>query len=391
MGTDKPPSITAIQALPGSAANQIDVPFVDLRPMNGTVEHAVLNQFAAIIRAGTFVNGPHVRQFEEAFAAYCGTANCVGTSSGLDAVRLGLLAAGIGPGDEVIVPANTFVATVEAVSQTGAHPILIDASERDYNLDVVAAEAAVTPRTRAIVPVHLYGQVADMRSVQALALRHEIVVVEDACQAHGAMRDGLRAGGCGDAAAFSFYPAKNLGAMGDAGALTSNDVQLADRVRALREHGQRVKYDHEFQGYTARLDTVQAAVLLEKLPHLERWNEARREAARFYLEALTDVGDLVLAPVPNGSEPVWHLFVIRTQAPEALADFLSERGIATGRHYPTPPHLSSAYRSLRFRPGSLPVAERLAAECLSLPIFPGIRGEQLDAVVQAIRSYFDHG
>jgi dTDP-4-amino-4,6-dideoxygalactose transaminase len=303
------------------------VPFLDLGAIHAGLKDGIVRDFADLVDAGAFINGPQVAAFEEAFADYCGTQHAVGVASGLDALRLALLAAGVERGDEVIVPANTFIATVEAVAQAGATPVLVDASEDDYNIDVAAAEAAVTGRTRFVMPVHLYGQLADVHGLRALAERHDLRIVEDACQAHSATRDGVRAGGLGLAAAFSFYPGKNLGAMGDAGALSTDDAALAERVRALREHGQTRKYHHEHEGWTARLDTVQAIVLPHKLPLPDDWNEQRRAAARYYLEALEGVGDLVLPPVAAASEPVWHLFVVRTAEPVALAGFLGERGI----------------------------------------------------------------
>jgi dTDP-4-amino-4,6-dideoxygalactose transaminase len=372
-------------------AGRITVPFVDLRLSNEAIRTDLIDAVSALIDSGAFVNGPPVAEFERAFAAYCGTADCVGLASGLDALRLALLAGGIQPGDEVIVPAQTFVATLEAVTQAGGRPVLADVGERDYALDPAAAESAVTPRTAFLLPVHLYGQMADMRALQALAERHTLAIVEDACQAHGAERDGLRAGAVGLAGAFSFYPAKNLGAMGDAGALATNDAEVAAGVRALREHGQRAKYRHELEGYTARLDTIQALVLERKLPLLDGWNVERRAAARFLDEALAGVGDLVLPAVPAGSDPVWHLYVVRTADPDALATFVAKRGIATGRHYPEPPHLAAAYAGLGYELGAFPVAERLAREGLSLPIFPGITETQLTAVADAVATYFRRG
>jgi dTDP-4-amino-4,6-dideoxygalactose transaminase len=291
----------------------------------------------------------------------------------------------------VIVPANTFIASVEAISQSGAVPVLVDAREIDYNVDPAAVEPAITPHTRAVMPVHLYGQLADMVALTAIAQRHELNVLEDACQAHGGERDGVRAGQGGLAAAFSFYPGKNLGAMGDAGALVTDDDELAARVRALREHGQRRKYHHDVPGYTARLDTLQALVLLRKLPHLDRCNAQRSAAAQLYTNALAGLGDIVPPPCPPGSVSVWHLYVIRTARPEALAAFLHDRGIATGRHYPIPIHLTEAYAHLGHRRGEFPVAERLANELLSLPMFPGITETQIAAVVDAIAAYFRGG
>ncbi len=369
----------------------VGVPFVDMASMTAPVRESVLEDWAAILDSGHFVNGPAVAEFETAFARFCAAGYAVGVASGLDALRLGLLAFALEPGAEVIVPANTFIATVEAVMQAGLRPVVVDASDTDYNIDVDQAAAAVTDRTSAILPVHLYGQMADMRRVADLARGRGLLVLEDACQAHGAVRDGIGPGAVGDAAAFSFYPGKNLGAFGDAGALTTHDGELAATVRALREHGQRAKYRHDLLGYTARLDTIQAVVLLRKLPLLAAWNEERRSAAAFYGEALSGVGDLVLPPVAPGSEPVWHLYVVRTEDPCRLAAFLGDRGIATGFHYPEPPHRSAALQSLGYRQGQFPVAEAQAAEVVSLPIFPGVSPGQLEAVVEGVCAFFAHG
>ncbi len=369
----------------------VHVPFVDLAPSHAPVSAAILAEISELIASGQFTNGPQVAAFEREFAGYCGVPYCIGLASGLDALRLALLAAGIEPGDEVIVPADTFIATFEAVTQAGGVPVPADASETDYNLDPEAAEAAVMPRTRFLLPVHLYGQLSDMRALLEVAARHELVIVEDACQAHGATRDGIGAGSAGRAAAFSFYPSKNLGAFGDAGALVTADDELAGAVRALREHGQRAKYRHELEGYTARLDTIQAIALSHKLPLLDGWNEERRAQARFYGEALDGVGDLALPPVAPSSDPVWHVYPIRTADPEGLAGFLQERGIGTSRHYPEPAHLSAAYRHLGHAEGSFPVAEAIARECLSLPVFPGMRQEQLEATSAGVAAFFGDG
>jgi dTDP-3-amino-3,4,6-trideoxy-alpha-D-glucose transaminase len=362
---------------------------MDFGHVSESLRGEILEAIAEVVDTAMFVNGPLVETFEADFAAYCGTEFCVGTASGLDALRLALLAAGIEPGDEVIVPAQTFIATWEAVTQAGGAPVPVDISEVDYALDVAIAADVVGPRTRFIIPVHLYGQLADMAAVLELGREQGLVVVEDACQAHGAVRDGHRAGGGGDAAAFSFYPAKNLGAFGDAGALVTNDEAIAEGVRALREHGQRRKYDHELVGYTARLDALQAAVLARKLPYLDEWNESRRAAARHYSESLDGIGDLRLPPAPSGSKPAWHLYVIRTADPDGLAEHLAAANISSGRHYPTPPHLAPAYASRGFRRGAFPVAETLADEGLSLPIFPAMTEEQLASVVGTVKEFFD--
>jgi dTDP-4-amino-4,6-dideoxygalactose transaminase len=364
------------------------VPFLDLGLLHRDLKAEIVGEISELVDSSAFTNGPQVRELETAFAAYCGTAHTVGLASGLDALRLGLQAAGIQRGDEVVVAANTFVATLEAVTQAGGKPVVVDAAEEDYNLDPAAVEAALSERTRFLMPTHLYGQLADMRTLVQIAERRGLAVIEDACQAHGASRDGIRAGAGGLASAFSFYPGKNLGAFGDAGALVTDDAELADVVRALREHGQRRKYVHDLEGWTARLDTIQAIVLLRKLPHLDSWNAERREVAAAYSERLAGVGDLRLPPVPDGSEPVWHIYAVRTAEPDRLAGFLRERGVGTGRHYPDPVHLSPAYAWLGHKRGEFPVAEALAREVLSLPMFPGMTEQQIEAVVRGISDYF---
>ncbi len=358
---------------------------MDLARAHTSLSAKILEDLADVIDTGGFVNGPAVSEFEQAFATNTGVSRCVGMASGLDALRIALIAAGLERGEEVIVPAMTFVATLEAVTQAGGVPVVADIHESDLNLDPDAAAAAVNGRTRFVLPVHLYGQLADMGRLGSLGLP----LIEDACQAPGAVRDGVRAGSDGLAAAFSFYPAKNLGAMGDAGALLTDSGEIAERALALREHGQRRKYEHESEGFTARLDTLQAVVLLRKLPFLERWNDERRAIASRYLEALEGVGDIQLPPVPAGSEPVWHLFVIRTGDPERLAAHLAEHGVQSGRHYPQPVHLTEAYAHLGLLEGRFPVAEALARECLSLPIFPGMRDDEIEHVVATVKAFFD--
>ena len=368
---------------------EIRVPFLDLGAMHGALKEELLESFSALIDSNAFINGPAVREFEEAFAEYVGTSTAIGLASGLDALRLGLIASGIEPGDEVIVPANTFVATLEAVTQAGGRPVPVEMSEADWNIDVSAAEAAVGERTRFLMPVHLYGQMSDLRPLAELAERRGLILVEDACQAHGADRDGIRAGTKGAWSAFSFYPGKNLGAFGDAGAVTTNDPELAAALKSLREHGQRAKYEHEREGWTGRLDTIQAIVLLAKLARLDDWNDQRRAIASYYLERLAGVGDLELPPVPLNSSPVWHLFVVRTADPAALGEFLRSRGIGTGRHYPDAVHLTQAYRWLGYGPGSFPLAERHGERVLSLPMFPGMSIDDAEAVVAAVSAFFD--
>jgi dTDP-4-amino-4,6-dideoxygalactose transaminase len=376
----------------GSASEtEVAVPFLDLRTVHDDLADAILQDFAALIETGAFRNGPAVAEFERAFAEFCGQPHCVGLSSGLDALRLGLIAAGLQAGDRVVVPAHTFIATFEAVTQAGGVPLPVDVTESDYNLDPGAAEAAVDERVRFVLPVHLYGQLADMRSLGEIAAKHRLTIIEDACQAHGADRDGLFAGTVGLANAFSFYPGKNLGAMGDAGALVTRSETVAETVRALREHGQTAKYKHELEGWTARLDTIQAIVLLHKLPLLEGWNNERRQVAVLYTEALADIGDLRTPSVPPESHPVWHLYVVRTKRRDELAAFLRTRGIDTGVHYPEPPHLAAPYAHLGYARGSFPIAEALAEEVLSLPIFPGMTEGQIMAVTDSIVAFFQDG
>jgi dTDP-4-amino-4,6-dideoxygalactose transaminase len=373
--------------LPAVSSERLNVPFLDLAPMHAPLIEEILADVRELARTGAFTNGPDVARFETAFAAYCRTSECAGLASGLDALRLALEALGVQRGDEILVPANTFVATFEAVVQAGAVPVPVDVGG-DYNIDASAAADAVTERTVGVLPVHLYGQLADMRSLAQLAARHGVFLLEDACQAHGAERDGVRAGAAGAAAAFSFYPGKNLGAFGDAGALTTDDPQLADRVRMLREHGQREKYRHELIGYTARLDTVQALVLLHKLPHLDAWNAERRRLASAYDQALAGVGDLRLPYVADGSAPVWHLYVVRSARRDQLVEYLRDRAVGVGLHYPEPAHLSTAFGSLGYARGAFPRTEALADELLSLPLFPGMTPGQLETVVETVKAFF---
>ena len=384
------PSITR----PGSPQPRVlegrRVPFVDLGPANGVVKERVLARIRETIDRGDFTNGEAVSDFERRFAEHSGHRHCVGLSSGLDALRLFLLASGLAQEDGVIVPASTFAATFEAVLQGGGRPIVVDVGDEDYNLDLAQTEAAAAAASH-VMPVHLYGQMADMRGLSRVAEATGLQIVEDACQAHGSQRDGVSPGELARAAAFSFYPSKNLGAFGDAGALVTDDDEVASRVRALRVHGETSKYHHELIGYTARLDTVQAIVLLEKLPLLEEWNRQRRAAAQFYREALSGIDDLLLPREVEGSESVWHLYVVRTSDPNRLAAHLADLGIQTGRHYPEPAHLAPAYRDLGFAPGDFPVAEALAREGLSLPLYPGISEAQLETVCHAIVEYFRSG
>jgi dTDP-4-amino-4,6-dideoxygalactose transaminase len=365
------------------------VPFVDLVAQYDSIADEVDNAFHEVTASAEYVLGRRVHQFEEEFAAFVGCEHAVGVGSGLDALRLGLLALEIGPGDEVIVPANTYIATALAVSEVGADVVLVDCDPRTYNVDPKAVEAAVTSRTRALLPVHFAGRAAEMRTLLELAGRHDLDVVEDAAQAHGAQYDGRPCGSLGKLACFSFYPSKNLGAYGDGGMVTTRDTSVDGQIRRLRNYGERRKYEHVVKGVNSRLDGLQAAFLSIKLRHLTTWNQARRRHADAYTHELEGVGDLVLPQRPADSSHVYHLFVIETQRRDALRDHLTERGIQTGIHYPIPIHLQEAYQDLGLGAGAFPHAERLAAESLSLPMFPELSPEQITSVASAVREFFD--
>jgi dTDP-4-amino-4,6-dideoxygalactose transaminase len=362
------------------------VPFVDLRAQYHALRDEARAAIDAVLEKGDFILGGAVETFERSFAAYCEVAHAVGLDSGLSALELALRALDVGPGDEVITAANSFVASALPISTVGATPILVDVDERSYNLDVALVEAAITPRTRAIMPVHLYGQPADMDPLLALAAHHGLAVVEDACQAHGARYHGRRVGGLGHVAAFSFYPAKNLGAYGDAGALVTNDPAIAERARTYRNYGSSRKYHHETRGSNRRLDTLQAAVLNVKLARLDDWNEGRRRAAAQYDGLLADANVVVPARA-SGVDHVYHLYVVRTADRDGLQAHLTREGIGTGIHYPVPIHLQPAYRDLPYRPGDFPITERLAGEILSLPMYAELSAAQVERVADAIQRH----
>jgi dTDP-4-amino-4,6-dideoxygalactose transaminase len=361
------------------------VPFLDLAALHAGIEDELSAAMQAVLRRGRFILGEEVAQFEAEYAHYCGAQHCVGVGNGLDALHLILRAYGVGPGDEVIVPANTFIATILAVSYAGAAPVLVEPDERTYNIDSAAMERAITPRTRAVIPVHLYGQPAEMSTVAELARHHRLKVIEDAAQAHGARYRGRRAGTLGDAAAFSFYPGKNLGALGDGGAVVTDDPELARRIRLLRNYGSEAKYDHELPGFNSRLDELQAAVLRIKLRRLDGWNERRRQAAAYYLREIRNA-HVTLPHVAEHAHPVWHLFVVRSPRRDALRGALARASIETGIHYPVPAHLQAACAALAVPAGSLPLTERLHEQVVSLPIGPTIREEQLARVVSVINA-----
>ncbi len=362
------------------------VPFVDLSAQYATIKDEIDVAISEVVRGTHFILGQDVKAFEEAFATFCGAAYAVGVDSGTSALELSLRAYGVEPGDEVITAANTFIATAFAISYTGATPVLVDIDPQTYTLDVSLLEKAITAKTKAIIPVHLYGQPADMEPILDIARRHHLIVIEDACQAHGAMYKEKYVGALGNAAAFSFYPAKNLGAYGDGGIIVTNDKEIANCLRMLRDYGQREKYHHELQGYNRRLDTIQAAVLKAKLPHLEGWNAARRQHAEMYDKLLS--GNGIVTPVKaDYATPAYHLYVIRVENRNELKDYLQERGVATGIHYPIPIHLQTAYRCLGYGKGSFPITERYAEQILSLPMYAELTPQLIEQVTEAITEF----
>lgn len=364
------------------------IPLGDLRREYNSLRSEVDQAIERVLRRGWFILGEEGEAFEAEWAAYCGVDHAVGVGNGTDALHLALRAAGIGPGDEVIVPALTAVFTALAVSMTGATPVFADVDPERCTLDPAAFEAAITPRTAAVIPVHLYGCPADMAPLADIARRHGLLIVEDAAQAHGARYRGVRVGALGDVAAFSFYPSKNLGAYGDAGAVVTKDAGLAEKVRMLRHGGQRRTYEHELLGVNSRLDEIQAAILRVKLRHLDEWNGKRREIASRYNARLGTCEPCTLPVEPEHSERVYHLYVLRTPLRDRLKAYLAGTGIATGIHYPQGVHLQPAYAHLGYAPGSCPQAERISREVLSLPLFPQLSDREVDKVIQLVRFFF---
>lgn len=363
------------------------VPFLDLKSPYEELRPQLDAAYRRVMESGWYILGEEVEAFEREFAAYCGVKHCIGVGNGLEALHLIIRAYGIGSGDEVIVPANTYIATWLAISYAGAIPVPVEPDPRTYNLDPARVQAAITARTRAILPVHLYGQPADVAPITQVAKRHALKVIEDAAQAHGATYRGRSAGALADAAGWSFYPGKNLGALGDAGAVTTDDSELADRVRLLRNYGSRTKYFNEIKGYNSRLDPLQAAFLRVKLQHLAEWNTRRERAVAEYMEGLEGVKDLILPFVPEGIDPSWHLFVVCHPRRGELQEHLTKRGIGTLIHYPVPPHLSAAYAERGGKEGDFPITEKIARTALSLPVGPHLKPEQLQAVIEAVRSF----
>lgn len=365
------------------------IPFVDLKAQYHSIQREIDATVAEILESSAFIKGPRLEQFEQAFAAACGTRHAVGTSSGTTALFLALKTLGVRQGDEVILPSHTFIATAEAVVQTGATVVLADIDPLTYLLDPASVARCLGERTRAILPVHLYGQMAPMEELLRVARSgpRDVVVVEDAAQAHVARQGDRIAGGVGVVGCFSFYPGKNLGAYGDAGAVTTNDPELASRIRKLVDHGRATKYEHDLVGYNYRLDTLQAAILSVKLRHLEDWTERRRSRAALYDRLLAEIPGVRVPGVGDGNRHVYHLYVIEVEEPEALRRHLGDRGIATGIHYPVPLHRQAALSTLDFRRDDLPHTERLARRILSLPMFPELTDAHVLQVVDAIRDH----
>lgn len=362
----------------------MEVPFLDLKAAYAELQADLEQAAVASIRSGWYIGGSEVDAFEHEYATYTESQFCVGVANGLDALHLALLAMGVGQGDEVIVPSNTFIATWLAVTHCGAIPVPVEPVETTYNLDPNRLEAAISVRTRAIIPVHLYGQPADLDPILRIAQDHGLRVLEDAAQAHGSRYRGRRIGSHGDAVAWSFYPGKNLGAFGDAGAVTTNNAELADRIQVLRNYGSQVKYVNDVKGFNSRLDPVQAAILRVKLRALDEWNARRLAIADRYRSELFGT-ELILPAVAAGVEPVWHLYVVQHPQRDLLQRRLTDGGIHTLIHYPIPPHLQTAYSTSGFAPGQFPIAENMSNHLLSLPIGPHLNEAQLGAVVAAVR------
>jgi len=361
------------------------VPFLDLQAQHAPIRAEINAAMAEVIDQCSFAGGPFVTRLEEEFAAFCNAKYAIGVGNGTDALWLSLLALGVGHGDEVITVPNTFMATAEAISYTGAKPVLVDVDAQTHTMDPSLIEAAITPRTKAIIPVHLYGQTADMDPILAIARKHNLPVIEDACQAHGAEYKGRKAGTLGVTGCFSFYPGKNLGALGEAGAVTTEDPELYQKIKTLREHGQPKKYVHSMIGWNARMDGIQAAALSVKLKHLARWNTQRRSHARQYDQLLSGLEGVVLPVEASYARHVYHLYPILVPNRDTVLKLMGEQGVACGIHYPVPVHLQEAYRQLQLGPGSFPVSERSAQSELSLPMYPELTQAQIEYVAATLR------
>ncbi len=363
------------------------IPFIDLKAQYESIEDEINVAIRQVLDSCAFAGGPFVEKFEEAFAEYCRCDYCIGVGSGTEALWLSLMAYDIGPGDEVVTVPNTFVATAEAISFCGATPVFVDVDEKTLTMNTALLEEVLTPRTKAILPVHLFGQTADMKPILKIAEKHGLVVVEDACQAHGAEYEGKRAGSLGDAGCFSFYPGKNLGAYGEAGAVVTNNAETAKKIRILRDHGQPRKYHHDIVGYNARMDGIQGAVLGVKLAYLEEWNEKRREIAASYDYYLKDAENISLPEEKSYARHVYHVYAIRTPFRDELMSELSQKGISCGIHYPVPVHLTGAYRGLGYGKGSFPIGEQAAEHLLSLPMYPELGTEMVEHICLQIKEH----
>lgn len=362
------------------------IPFVTFKPMEAELDNDIRSAFERVYTRSWYIEGEEDKAFEKSFAEFCETNYCVGTGNGLDALVLALKALRVGAGDEVIVPSNTYIATALAVTYVGAKSVFVEPDIRTFNIDPTKIESAITKKTKAIMPVHLYGQACDMDPIMEIARKYNLYVVEDCAQAHGATYKGNKIGTFGDAAGFSFYPGKNLGALGDAGATITNNKELADRIRAYGNYGSDYKYHHIYKGNNSRLDEMQAAFLATKLPHLERMNVERRKIAQMYLDGIKNP-EVVLPFVPDYAVPVWHIFGIRCKRRAELEKFLNDKGIGTNKHYPIPMHLQDCYKDLGFKEGDFPIAEEISATELSIPMYYGMTDEQIQYVIDCINEF----
>jgi dTDP-4-amino-4,6-dideoxygalactose transaminase len=365
------------------------IPFLSFTYMNKEIGEGMSKAFEEVFESKWYVLGSQVEMFEKAYASFNQTKNCVGVSNGLDALFLSLKALGIGAGDEVIVPSNTYIATLLAISYVGAVPVLAEPRVDTFNIDPDAIETVITGRTKAIMPVHLYGQCCEMKRIMSIAEKNGLYVIEDNAQSHGSMWQGKLAGSFGHVNATSFYPGKNLGALGDAGAITTDDESLASQIRVLRNYGSGKKYFNEVIGYNMRLDELQAAFLSVKLPHLKKWIKQRQEIASWYNEALSPIAEIILPKTAKDATHVYHLYVIRINERDELQEFLAANGVGTLIHYPVPPHLQKAYAHLGYKKGDFPIAEKIANTCLSLPLWPGMQPEDVEFVKLSIQRYYN--
>lgn len=364
----------------------MNIPFVCFNYMHDEIKDELFNKFREVYESQYFIMGKQLDNFEKEYAAYCDRKYCIGCGNGLDAIYLMLKAYGIGEGDEVIVPSNTYIATALAVSYTGAKPVFVEPTLESYNINVDLIEKAITDKTKAIIVVHLYGQVVKMDEITAIAKKYNLKVFEDAAQSHGALYKGKKVGALGDAAAFSFYPGKNLGALGDAGAVVTDDKEIADKIKALSNYGSDYKYHNIYKGINSRLDELQAGFLRVKLQHIDKWNNERRRIALRYINEINN-SNIILPNADDEYSHVWHLFVIRTDRRDELEEYLREKGIMTLKHYPIPMHMQKAYEDLNIRKGELPIAEKISDEVLSLPMFYGMSDDEITYVIQSLNDW----